>query len=189
MWPDIKSGTPRVSQRFLFWNPPQKKMEMAQKIQMMAFLEWKKNTDLFWGSKNFTSVFGAGTRPWINKDQQQGPSLWRKLQVTPPSILQQTKNRKIGTSPKGKSESLPFASIFRGYVKFWGCKFIIKPRVFHPVEVYGLFQWSMRILGWASRLVRLDFGVAWANQVGHRPQNWGYFHLKEKVKQTSGSRI
>lgn len=112
-------GYPTCFSKVFFWNPPQKK-SCPKKFQMMAFLEWKKNTDhLFWGSKNFTSKFWGRHSTLDQQGSTTGPSLWRKLQVTPPKFYskQKPQNRQ---SQKENRKVFLLHPIFRGYVKNFG---------------------------------------------------------------------
>lgn len=120
---DLTSNrVPHVFLKGFFLEPPQKKNHVPKNFKWWRFWSEKKNTDhLFWGSKNFTSKFWGRHSTLDQQGSTTGPSLWRKLQVTPPKFYSKRCPQKNGNPPKG-NENLVFLlhPIFRGYVKNFG---------------------------------------------------------------------
>ena len=113
MWPDIKSGTPRVSQRFFFGTPPKKKNHVPKNFKWWRFWSEKKTRTTFFGvAKISPQNFGAGTRPWINKDQPQDQVSEGSYKLHPQNFTA-NKNRKIG-NPKRKIGKSSFCIQFSG---------------------------------------------------------------------------
>ena len=103
---------------FFFWNPPKKKWKWPKQFIFGGVFGVKKEKQrtFFWGSKNFTSKFW-GREPDLDlgstRDQQTVKTL--KEKTNPQNFTAILHRKKTACSQKGKSESLPFASIFRGY--------------------------------------------------------------------------